>query len=337
MSDVKPMSVVCSTRSAGRTKGRVCRAWQRVARHLAPFAVPLVCTTALAQGKTPTLTVNVNVVSLLASVHDRHGHLINNLTADDFVLKEDGVPQHIRYFSKETDLPLTIGLLVDTSRSQTGVLEQERTASATFFDQILRQDKDQAFVTKFDDNVQTLQPLTSSRALLASSLNRLSIPEEYATLLYSAVQESSAKVMLNRPGRKALILLTDGVAYKDPVSIDSAIESAQRADTILYSIRFSDPIQAYRPVVAAILGTMKERGKVELHRMAKETGGVSYGVTKDHTIASIYSEIEETLRNQYSIGYTPPRAATDGKYHKIELTTKDPHLIVDARKGYYAK
>ena len=147
--------------------------------------------------------VSVNVVSLLVSVHDRHGHLVNNLTADDFVLKEDGVPQHIRYFSKETDLPLTIGLLVDTSRSQTGVLEQERTASATFFDQILRQDKDQAFVAKFDDNVQILQPLTSSRTLLASSLNRLSIPEDYATLLYSAVRESSAKFMLNRPGRKA--------------------------------------------------------------------------------------------------------------------------------------
>lgn len=132
-------------------------------------------------------------------------------------------------------------------------------------------------------------------------------------------------------------MLTDGVAFKDPISIGTAVEAAQRADTIVYSIRFSDPVEGFRPFRAAVLEAAKERGKEELERMAKQTGGVSYGVTKNQTIEATYSEIENSLRNQYSIGYTPPRSAADGKYHKIKLVTTDRHLIVDARDGYYAK
>ncbi len=143
--------------------------------------------------------------------------------------------------------------------------------------------------------------------------------------------------MSKQSGRKAIILLTDGVAFKDPASLESAVESAQRADTILYSIRFSDPVEAYRPLRAAVLAAAKERGKQELERMAKETGGVSYAVTKSQSIEAIYAQIENSLRNQYSISYTPPRAAADGKYHKIKLTATDRHLIVDTRDGYYAK
>jgi VWFA-related protein len=285
----------------------------------------------------PTISTDVNLVTLLATVHDRDGRLVSDLNRDDFVLKEDGVPQKIRYFSRESDLPLTIGILVDTSRSQTGVLEQESTASKTFLNQVLREGKDQAFITHFDIRVEMLQGLTSSRSELAAALGQLTIPDQFATLLYSAIRESSNNVMSKRSGRKAIILLTDGVAFKDPASLESAVESAQRADTILYSIRFSDPVEAYRPIRAAVLAAAKERGKQELERMAKETGGVSYAVTKNRNIEAIYTEIENSLRNQYSIGYTPPRAAADGKYHKIKLTTADRHLIVDTRDGYYAK
>jgi VWFA-related protein len=285
----------------------------------------------------PTISTDVNLVTLLATVHDHDGRIVNNLTRDDFVLKEEGVPQKIRYFSRESNLPSTIGILVDTSRSQRGVLEQECAASNKFLNQVLREGKDQAFVTHFDIRVETLQGLTSSRSELASALGQVTIPEQVATLLYSAIQESSNHVMSNQSGRKAMILLTDGVAFKDPVSLESAVESAQRADTILYSIRFSDPVEAYRPIRAAVLAAAKERGKQELERMAKETGGVSYAVTKNQTIEAIYAEIENSLHNQYSIGYTPPRAAADGKYHKIKLTTNERRLIVDTRDGYYAK
>jgi VWFA-related protein len=284
----------------------------------------------------PTLSVNVNVVTLLATVHDRDGRIVKNLTPDDFVLEEDGVPQKIRYFSQESDLPLTIGLLVDTSRSQERVLQKESQASYKFLDQVLRPDQDQTFVMHFDTKVETLQGLTSSRTDLAAALRQLSIPDKVATLLYSAVRKSSHDVMKKQQGRKAFILLTDGVAYKDPTSIGTAIEFAQGANSIIYTIRFSDPVGFRGPVRTAIMASFKERGKQALERMAKETGGVAYEVSKNQSIEQIYSQIEDALRNQYSIGYTPPRTAPDGKYHKIKLITKDRNLTVNTRDGYYS-
>jgi VWFA-related protein len=284
----------------------------------------------------PIFSAKVNEVSLLTTVRDHDGRIIKDLTADDFVLQDNGQHQKIRYFSKESDLPLTIGLLVDTSRSQTGVLGDESSASYTFLDQVLREGKDQAFVVHFDERVETLQGLTSSRGQLKSALDKLSIPADLATLIYSAVRDSSENIMKEQQGRKALILLTDGVAYKDPISLETAIEFAQRAGTIIYSIRFSDPVHFRGPFRSAVLAGMKERGKVDLERMSKETGGTSYEVTKDQTIEQIYSRIEDALRYQYSIGYTPEQSATDGKYHKIKLTTRDRHFIVETRRGYYA-
>jgi VWFA-related protein len=285
----------------------------------------------------PTFSADVKVVSLLATVHDRDGRVVKNLTADDFVLLEDGAPQQIRYFSQETNLPLTIGLLVDTSRSQTGVLEPERRASYTFLDRVLGKDQDRAFVAHFDTRVEILQGLTSSRPELESALDRLSIPGRYATLIYSAVRDGSEQVMRKQTGRKAFILLTDGVEFRDDTSIGTAIEFAQRADTIIYSIRFSDAIRFYLPFQAAIQSALKEKGKHALERMAKETGGVSFEVSKTQTIQAIYAQIEDWLRNQYSIGFTPERKGGDGSYHKIKLTTKDRTLTVNTRDGYYAK
>jgi len=138
-------------------------------------------------------------------------------------------------------------------------------------------------------------------------------------------------------GRKAFILLSDGVAFREPTSITTAIEFAQRADTIIYPIRFSDPVPFSRPVIGLILLMASQHGKQGLHRMARETGGAYFEVTGILSKENIYSLIEEALRNQYSIGYTPARAASDGKYHRIKLTTKNRHLIVNTRAGYYAR
>jgi VWFA-related protein len=310
--------------------------FQRILFKIASPILALIIPAGVLAQQGPTISTKVNVVSFLATVHDRDGKVVKNLTPDDFTLLEDGVPQKIEFFTRESDLFLTIGLLVDTSRSQTGVLGQERRASFTFLDQVLRQDKDRAFVVSFDAHIETLQGLTSSRSELEAALNRLSIPGEFATLIFSAVHKSSEDIMHHQPGRKAFILLTDGVAFRDPTSIGTAIEFAQRADTIIYSIRFSDS-RMTGPVRAAVRAGFKERGKQSLQRMAKETGGISYEVTEDQSLEGIYSQIEEALRNQYSIGYTPTRQADDGKYHKIRLTTKDHHLVVAARDGYYAK
>jgi VWFA-related protein len=148
--------------------------------------------------------------------------------------------------------------------------------------------------------------------------------------------------MRKQPGRKAFMLLTDGVAFRDDTSIGTATEFAQRADTILYSIRFSDPIKFYRPVRAAVMAAASERGKQALARMARETGGISFEVSKGQTINTIYTQIEEALRNQYSIGYTPERTTDralgpESTYHTIKLITKDGSLTVNARAGYYAR
>src|SRR5262249_54965198 len=153
--------------------------------------------------------------------HDKGGRAVKDLTADDFVLREDGVLQNIRYFSQETSLPLTIGLLVDTSRSQTGVLEQERRTSLTFLNRVLRPDRDRAFVAHFDYRAEIVQGLTSSLADLASALRKLSVPETYGTVIFTSIRDCANLVMRQQSGRKAFILLTDGVAYRDSTSIST--------------------------------------------------------------------------------------------------------------------
>jgi len=282
-------------------------------------------------------SADVNVVTLLVTVRDRDGRTAKNLTREDFVLLEDGAPQTIRYFSRESDLPLTIGLLVDTSQSQAGVMEPERKASLVFLDKVLREDKDLAFVAHFDTQVEVLEGFTSSRQELAAALDRLAVPGRIATLLYEAIRKTSEEMMRQREGRKAFILLSDGVAFNDKTTIGTAIEYAQRADTIIYSILFADRPKFYRPGRAAVLAISRQHGRNVMQRLARETGGEYFEVSASNPIESIYAEIEDTLRNQYAIGYTPQRAGTSREYHRIRLTTHKPGLIVQTRDGYYSK
>jgi VWFA-related protein len=290
-----------------------------------------------ARAQDATFSTDVRVVSLFATVHDRDGRVVKDLNQEDFVLQEDGRPQTIRYFSRESNLPLTLGLLVDTSRSQIEVLERERSASYTFLSQVLREKVDRAFVVSFDEKVQVLQGMTSSRTDLAAALGRLRIPGRVATLLYEAVRESSENLMRKEKGRKASILLTDGVSFRDKTTIGTAIEFAQRADTILYTIRFAGHNPASRPGRALVMGIAGEHGKHALQRMALETGGEAFEVTEDQPIEKVFSEIEDSLRNQYSIGYVPDRIDQSGKFHKIKLTVKNRPVVVRTREGYYAQ
>jgi VWFA-related protein len=283
-----------------------------------------------------TFSTNVKVVSLLATVQDKDGRVVKDLNREDFVLLEDGKPQTIRYFSRESGLPLTLGLLVDTSRSQTGVLDRERSASSRFFAQVLREKIDQAFVVSFDNQVRILQSMTSSRQELEAALSQLRIPGIVATLLYQAVRESADRLMRKQNGRKAFVLLTDGFSFRDRCSIGDAIEAAQRADTIIFTIRFSAGNLADRPGRAIIRGVTAEEGKHALARMAVETGGRAFEVSKREPIETVFSEIEEELRNQYSIGYTPDRTTDRGKFHKVKLTVKNRALTVRTRAGYYS-
>lgn len=207
----------------------------------------------------PTFSAEVKVVNLLATVRDKHGKIVSNLNKDDFILDQDGRPQTIRYFTKETNLPLTLGLLVDTSFSQRRVLDQERSASHDFLTQVLRPEKDKAFVIHFDREVELLQDLTSSLDKLDDALGLLQTPQfrqeteddprngggrrnwsHGGTLLYDAIYLAANELMKSQHGRKALIVLTDGVDRGSKETLLSAIESAQRADTLVYSILFKD-------------------------------------------------------------------------------------------------
>jgi VWFA-related protein len=283
-----------------------------------------------------TFTADVNVVTVLASVLDSDGRIVKDLTRGDFTLAEDGVPQNIRYFSRESDLPLTVGLLIDTSRSQLDVMEPERNASYKFLDQVLRPDKDQAFVAHFDTRVEVVQGFTSSRQELRAALDQLEVPVEVATLLYEAIRQTSENMMRPRQGRKAFILLSDGVSFRDKTSIGTAIEYAQRADTIIYSILFAEHPEAHRPARTAIHAIVSGHGRSAMQRLARETGGAYFEISADHTIEDAYAQIEDELRNQYSLGYTPARSDKSAGYRKIKLTVNRPGLVVQARDGYYA-
>ncbi len=290
-------------------------------------------------------STDVNVVTLLATVRDSDGRVVKGLTRDDFILLEDGMPQTIRYFSRESDLPLILGLLVDTSRSQIAVLEPERDASYTFLDQVLRPDKDQAFIAQFNTRVELLGGFTSSREELRAALDKLRIPGVTATLLFEAVRETSEYMMRPMRGRKASIVLSDGGSFRDKTNLETAIEYAQRADTILYSIFYSalnSGSKARRRVgrVARIIFPATTAyfavAKSNMRRMAQETGGAYFEISESNTIEKAYAQIEDELRNQYSLGYTPERAGQSGKYRKIKLTVKKPGLFVQTRDGYYA-
>ena len=315
----------------------------------------------------PSIKVEVKVVSILATVRDKHGQIVSNLGKDDFVLQEDSRPQNITYFSKDTNLALTLGLLVDTSESQRRVLDEERSASHSFLDTMLREDRDKAFVIHFDHEVELLQDLTSSRAKLESSLNLLGAPQmkRYGddpdqgprqhsgggTLLYDAVYLASEEVIQKQAGRKALIVLSDGVDRGSKESLEDAIRTAQRADTIVYSILFADEERFQNPF-GGFGGPGMGRhgggggsdrypreehadGKKVLDQISRETGGRMFEVSKKQTVDDIYKTIEEELRNQYSIGYAPAADLAPG-YHKLHLEVKPKDMTVQARDGYYA-
>jgi VWFA-related protein len=350
---------------------------------------PLQNATQEPQQQHPKIALQVNTVSVLATVHDKHSKIVSNLSKDDFSLEEDGRPQTINYFARESDLALCLGLLVDTSLSQRKVLDQERNASYSFLDHLLRAEKDLGFVVHFDREVELLQDFTSSRPKLQAALQHLQTPQfggghggasngggssggtddgnggtgggsagghgqhprRAGTLLYDAIYLASDELMSKQQGRKALIILSDGVDRGSKETLTEAIETAQRSDTVIYSILFKDD-EGYGGYPAGMMGPhggyggghhgggrypqeQRPDGKKILEQISKATGGRLYEVSKKENVDKIYAEIAEELRSQYSLGYTPDKDTGPG-YHKIQLTTKNKDLIVQTRDGYYS-
>lgn len=345
-----------------------------------------------ASTQAPTYTAEVKVVNILATVRDKKGLIVKDLNKEDFMLDEEGRPQEIRYFAREADLPLTLGLLVDTSGSQRNVLSDERNAAQRFLDQVLRHDRDLAFVIHFDKEVELLEDLTPSREKLQKALDALTVNEPQlqrqrggyppddnggsggsrrggGTHLYDAVLLASDELMRKQKGRKALVLLTDGVDRGSKTTLSESIAAAQRADSLVYSILFTDSNaygnNGYYPGMGRRRGGMgypgggypgggypgggypgggypgggredRGSGKKVLEQMARETGGRFIEVSHHLPIDKVFAEIQDDLRSQYSIGYTSDQPGGTAAYRHIHLTTRKKDLVVQARDGYYA-
>lgn len=304
---------------------------------LAPASLVLAHRLLAGQDDTATFSTDVKVVNVFANVRAKNGEFIRNLSKDDFSLLENGHPQTIRYFSRETNLPLTLGLMVDTSLSQERVLDAERAASFRFLDQVLRDNVDQVFIMQFDFSIQVRQALTSSRRSLEDKLALVDTPSRKdlemqrggGTLLYDAVVNASQDIMKNQKNRKAVIVLTDGVDFGSDATVDTAIEAAQRADTLIFSILFSD--EGYYG------GFGGPDGKKILMRMSRETGGGFFEVSKKQTIDQVFDVIQDELRSQYSLGYVSDEPVRVSEFRGIQLTTKQKGLIVQARDRYWAQ
>ncbi len=311
--------------------------WPVTRRAFLRFAGVSLASETLRAQEQPVFSTDVKVVNVLATVRDKRGELVGSLNQDDFLVFEDGRPQTIRYFARESNLPLTLGLLVDTSGSQRRVLDAERGACLRFFDQVVRERKDQVFILQFDTVVQVRQALTSSVGKLddalayvdSETMNQVRARNGGGTLLYDAVIQASEEIMQKQTGRKAVIVLSDGVDIGSGGTLKESVDAAQRADTLVYSILYSDS-GAY-----GLFGGPD--GKRVLQELSKETGGSFFEVSKKQPVDKVFQILEEELRTQYSIGYTSDKPVTVSEFRSLELRAKQKNLVVQARREYWAQ
>ena len=289
------------------------------------------------------IKVDVDLVNLYCSVRTKQNALINNLNKEDFDLAEDGKTQTIKYFTRETDIPLTIGLLVDVSNSQQNLIEVERHAASSFFQRVLHK-KDVAFLISFGADSELLQDLTGTPRLLQDGLNRMKLNGGYSginsgpvptmskqrgTVLYDAVYLAASDMLSKEVGRKAIILITDGEDQGSRETEKAAIEAAQKSDAIIYGILYVDR-QFYGSFGSGYSGASV------LRHMADETGGHMFEVDRRQSLESIFDQIQQEMRTQYLIAYTPTNSKKDGSFRKIDLKTKVKDQKVQVRRGYYA-
>jgi VWFA-related protein len=357
---------------------------------VAAFASSLVTVraqTAASNAQTTTLKVQVHEVILPVTVRDKKGQVVPNLKREDFTLEEDGRPQTIKSFLHETNMPFRLGLLVDTSRSQENALAGERSATGKFIDQMLSQPADKAFLLHFDHEVELLQDFTSSKPKLKHELEGMATSSNSSqgdtggqdgssghrrrggTQMYDAIFLASNELMLKEQGRKALIILSDGVDRGSKESLNDAIDAAEKANVSIYTVYFKGeedhnggggnpgmgrhggggypgggyPGGGYpggrggqRPGAG---GDVHVDGKKILEQIANRTGGRFFEAKKKDSFDEVYAQISEELRGQYLLSYTPDKPATkddsDG-FHKISLKAKDDKLAVITREGYYS-
>jgi VWFA-related protein len=281
------------------------------------------------------ITTVTRVVDVYATVRDAKGRLVTSLGRDQFDLREDGVPQQVDYFANETDAPLRLGLVIDSSASQAQILPAEREKARAFLRTVLGP-SDQAFVVGFDREVVLLQGLTGEMSLLASAIDAVradagSIPAESpegrrprGTRLYDAIQQAS-DLLSGQKGRKVLVLLTDGEDQGSRTTRDGALDAAERAEVTIHSVLAADPLFYWSR------GRDFE-GEAALAALQKKTGGM---MVRPETTEG-FEEIASEIRAQYRLGYVPRKAHYDGSFRRLEVRLRGAHYTVRARRGYYA-
>jgi VWFA-related protein len=298
-----------------------------------------------------TFKLNVNLVDVLFTVKDKSGNLVPHLTKDDCTVLEDKQPQTLKNFVAESHLPLTLGILLDTSGSQQNVLPLEQQAGSQFLERVLKS-KDEAFLLSFDVNVDLLQDYTNSARLLARAMNKAeintaggngaggipgagggtipSIGAPKGTLLYDAIYLAANEKMTQETGRKAMIILTDGDDQGSRVKIGEAISAAQRSNVIVYVILIAD-----RGFYGGF--NMGYWGYSAAKKIAEETGGRLIDVGNNgKKLEAAFQQIEDELRTQYVASYTPSNTKLDGSFRHLAVECRGDGMKVQVRKGYFA-
>ncbi len=296
-----------------------------------------------------TFKVNVNLVDVFFNARDKHGELVPHLTRNECTIREDGVPQTMKSFEAETNLPLTLGILLDTSGSQQDVLPLEQQAGAEFLRDVLRP-QDQAFLASFDVNVDLLQDFTNSPRELADAMNKAQINtaggnggglpglgggplptsgDPKGTLLYDAIYQSATEKLSQQTGRKALIILTDGQDEGSDHKIGEAIAAAQRSNVMVYVILIAD-------VGGYINAGMGYYGYSAAKQISEQTGGHLIDVGNNgRKLTAAFQQISDELRSEYLATYTPSNTKLDGTFRKISMDCGQG-IKIQTRKGYYA-
>jgi VWFA-related protein len=280
------------------------------------------------------------VVNMYAIVEGRHGRLIPDLSKNDFELTEDGAEKKIDYFSRETNAPLSVGILVDTSASQDRLLATEQSASKSFLGSVLRHD-DQAFVMHFDVDVELLQDFTNAAEKLGRAIDTVKINQtghsivaedagvsRGGTRLYDAVYLASNELMKARYGRKVLVLVTDGEDQGSKIDLQGSVKAAEKANVIVYSIVVSDAD------LYALLD-LKYHGDSSVRKLSRETGGRTIRVKSIQEIGSAFNQISQELHSQYLLGYSPTNVRHDGSFRRIHVKIRGREYMARTRTGYY--
>jgi VWFA-related protein len=302
-------------------------------------ALMLFCEPSLPQSQNPDasqqggIRVQVNLVNLFATVRDKKTkQIISSLEQGDFKVTEDNVEQKISFFSRETTLPITLGLLIDTSGSETNTLGAEQEAAVRFLSRVMRKG-DLSMVVSFDTDSDLLADLTDDQGRLDRAINRARInaPSSQGplaqtipgTVFYDAVYAACHDRLAEEAGRKAIVVLTDAQDEGSTLKLQDAIEAAQRTDTVVHILLIADPRYG---------GGNESVAK----KLTDETGGRTIVVRNEKNLQQAFDQISEELRSQYTLGYYSTNSAHDGSYRKIKVDTTRKDLDVLTRRGYYA-